>query len=154
MSKQDRQYPESRAGGASVTLQPASLPRRLGAALYDAMVLLALWFLATALVLPLNGGRAIPPGNPWFCAYLGGWALAYFCGSWIRGGQTLGMRAWGIRVTNAHGAGARPGQLLLRFAVALFSWLALGMGYWWALARRDRRCWHDLASGTWLVRAT
>ena len=33
--------------------------RRLAALLYDSLLLLALWFIATALLLPLTGGEAI-----------------------------------------------------------------------------------------------
>lgn len=152
MSITKQQHPDSRGELVAARFATASLPRRMGAVAYDALVLLAIWFLATALALPVNGGKAIPPGNPWFSAYLAGWALLYFCGSWRWGGQTIGMRAWRIRLLADRGVRPGVGQLLARFAVALVSWLPLGFGYWWALGRRDRLCWHDIASGTRPVR--
>lgn len=126
----------------------ASLTRRLLAAAYDAVLVVALWLFATALLLPFTGGEAIEPGNAWYALYLAGWALAFFAGFWLRGGQTLGMRAWRIRLVADGGGRPRWHQAILRFAVACLSWACLGLGYWWALLRRDRRTWHDLASGT------
>jgi len=147
-----KQHLNSHVGAPAARFATASMPRRLGAMGYDALVLLAIWFLATALALPLNGGKAIPPGNPWFSAYLAGWAVLYFCGSWLIGGQTIGMRAWRLRLMADRGGLPRIAQILVRFAVSLVSWLPLGLGYWWALGRGDRLCWHDLASGTRPVR--
>lgn len=134
-------------------VRPVSLVRRLGAAFYDAIAVLGLWFGATALVLgAVTRGAAVPPGNPYFMLYLTVVAMIYFVWSWRAAGQTLGMRAWGIRVAAPGGQTPRTAVLAARFLVALVSWACLGMGFLWALTRRDRRTWHDLATGTWLVR--
>lgn len=131
----------------------ASLPRRLGAAAYDAVAVAALWFAATALVLGVvTRGEAVPPGNPLFMLYLTAVAMIYFIWSWHAAGQTLGMRAWGIRVATLEGEPPGIGRLTARFVAALASWACLGMGFLWALTRRDRRTWHDLATGTVLLR--
>ena len=50
--------------------RPASLFRRLAALFYDSLLLLALWFVATALLLPLSGGEAIHSSNPLLTTYL------------------------------------------------------------------------------------
>ena len=55
--------------------------------------------------------------------------FAFFAKFWTRGGQTLGMQVWSIRVQNADGTGISLWQVLLRFLVAILSWLALGLGY-------------------------
>ena len=138
------------------TLHPAPLWRRLAAALYDLFPLLALWMLVAALALLLAHGR-IDIAHPsdlyrhGLQAALLGVTAAYFVMSWHGGGQTIGMRAWGIRVDAAQG---RPGwrRALLRFGVALVSLLALGLGFLWCLVDRERRAWHDLAAGTRVVR--
>ena len=134
-------------------LVPASLWRRLAAALYDSFALLALWMLAAALVLLLFPGRvdlAQPP--PFYNAALRGALLAatalYFVLSWLRGGQTIGARAWQLRVVDAHGDRLNAPRALLRFAVAMLSWAAAGAGFLWCLVDRQRRSWHDLAAGT------
>lgn len=131
----------------------ASLPRRLAAAAYDGIAVAALWFATTALVLGLvTRGEAVPPGNPLFMLYLTAVAMIYFAWSWHAAGQTLGMRAWGIRVATLEGEPPGIGRLAARFVAALASWACLGLGFLWALTRRDRRTWHDLATGTILVR--
>lgn len=138
---------------AYAAVRNASLPRRLGAAFYDGIAVAALWFAATALILALvTRGKAVPPGNPLFMGYLAAVAMLYFVWSWRRAGQTLGMRAWGLQLVDAAGNPAGTGQLLGRFAVALVSWACLGLGFLWSLGRRDRCTWHDLATGTRLVR--
>lgn len=133
--------------------RPASFPRRLGALFYDLMAVAALWFGATAVLLALvTGGEAIPPGSLYYPLILAAVALAYFIVSWRRAGQTLGMRAW--RLALVSDAGGRPGVglLLVRTGMGLVSLSCLGLGFFWALGRADRRTWHDLASGTHLER--
>jgi uncharacterized RDD family membrane protein YckC len=92
--------------------------------------------------------------HPWSLAYVIEWALCWLVGglyavlSWHRGGQTLGMRPWRLHVTNDDGS--RPGwrALWTRYAVGTLSLLAGGLGFWWAWFDRDRKTWHDRASGT------
>ena len=50
--------------------QTASLFRRLAALLYDSLLLLGVWFIATALLLPFTGGEAFRPNNPLLSSYL------------------------------------------------------------------------------------
>jgi len=127
---------------------PASLWRRVAAGVYDLFPLAALWMLAGLLWIAPTGGRAVPPGDPLFRAWLLVVAFAYYAISW-RGGQTIGMRAWKIHVEPARVPWAR---LAVRFAVALVGLAAAGAGIWWALLDPERRCWHDIAAGTRVVR--
>jgi uncharacterized RDD family membrane protein YckC len=39
-----------------------------------------------------------------------------------------------------------------RYLIGNVSLLLGGLGFWWALLDRDKRTWHDRASGTRLVR--
>jgi uncharacterized RDD family membrane protein YckC len=78
-----------------------------------------------------------------------GW---YATASWRRGGQTLGMRPWRLKLESRDGTPLRRRQLWLRFAVATLSLLLGGLGFWWAWLDRQRLTWHDRASGTRLVR--
>ena len=75
-------------------------------------------------------------------------AGAYAVPSWRRGGQTLGMRPWRLRVVGAHGGSPDPRTLWMRYAVGGLSLLAGGLGFWWAWIDRDRLTWHDRISGT------
>lgn len=128
-----------------------SLLRRLAAIVYDGLLLLGAEFLLTALVLPLTGGEAIAPGNLLYRTYLLVGTFLFFGGFWTHGGQTLGMRAWRIKVQQANGQMITWLQALLRFGFALVSWLSLGAGFWWALVDKQGKAWHDRLSATELV---
>jgi uncharacterized RDD family membrane protein YckC len=133
-------------------LAPASLFRRLAALVYDALLLAALVFIFTLALVLVRGGREIRPGTIWFEACLVALAFA-FCGVfWARGGQTLGMHAWNIRLVAADGRRIGWRRSAARFFAAWLSILPFGLGYWWALIDRDRLSWHDRLSGTRVVR--
>jgi uncharacterized RDD family membrane protein YckC len=124
---------------------------------YDALLLAALLMLATAALLPFTHGEAIGADSPsWarhaYRAVLTAVVVGYFGYFWTRGGQTLGMLAWHIRVTRADGASLRWRDVITRLAAALLSWAALGMGYLWMLVDRERLTWHDRLTGTRVVK--
>lgn len=73
---------------------------------------------------------------------------AYAVASWRRGGQTLGMRPWRLRVVDATGAAPTPRAAMLRFVAGTASLLCAGAGFWWAWFDRDGLTWHDRLSGT------
>jgi uncharacterized RDD family membrane protein YckC len=138
-----------------LTATPASLGVRLLAGLYDLLPLLGLWFLAGVLALAATGGtldwhriahKLLVQG---FVLVL---IATYFVLSWSRGGQTLGMRAWRLRVVRLDGTTVSAWRALLRFAVALFSVGVAGLGVLWALFDAQRRTWHDIAAGTMVIR--
>ncbi|KAA2284990.1 RDD family protein [Arenimonas fontis] len=135
--------------------RPAHLGWRLVALLYDFFPVLALWFAGSGLVLLLRGGAPVLPDSPAAWAELAFlWAIsgAYAVLSWRRGGQTLGMRPWRLKVVAADGRPAGTPALALRYLVATLSLAAAGLGFLWCLVDSDRRAWHDLASRTVLVR--
>lgn len=68
--------------------------RYLGAVLYDALILCALFMIATGVLLFFRQGSAIPSATFWYQCVLVGIAYAYVAGSIVYGGQTIGMRAW------------------------------------------------------------
>lgn len=135
--------------------RPAHLGWRLLALLYDALPALGIWFAVSALLLLARGG--VPAASGSFAGWLELAALwlatgAYATLSWHFGGQTLGLRAWRLRVVDARGRPPSWSRAWLRFALALPSLLALGLGFAWALIDARRRTWHDLAAGTSVVR--
>jgi uncharacterized RDD family membrane protein YckC len=99
------------------TLQPAGLFRRLGAICYDALLLFAVLCIATVLVLPLNGGAAISH-NSIFFLYVYAVCFLFFGWFWTHGGQTLGMRAWELRLQSYAGGSISWWQALARFLLA------------------------------------
>jgi len=129
----------------------APLARRLAALLYDALLLLALLFVCTLLLIIARGGRTLSPVAVWYEACLV--ALAFCALSWTRGGQTVGMKAWRIRVVALDAAPLGWRRAALRFFASWLSLLPAGLGYWWALLDREGCCWHDRLSGTRVLRA-
>jgi uncharacterized RDD family membrane protein YckC len=131
--------------------RPASLLRRLAALFYDSLLLLAIWFLATALLLPFTGGEAIHANNPLLPSYLLFLSFFFYGWFWTHGGQTLGMRAWKLQLRNLRPGPVTWWQVLLRFMVAIPSALALGLGYLWMVADKRKLTWHDRYSETCIV---
>ena len=74
--------------------------------------------------------------------------LAFFAYFWTHGGQTLGMRAWRLRLLRADGARLTCSDAALRWLTAWISALPAGLGYLWALVDREGLMWHDRWSGT------
>ena len=118
----------------------------MGAAVYDGVLVLAVWFLATAVLLPFTGGQAIAAGTWWFAPYLIAVSFLYFGGFWVHGGQTLGMRAWKLRLRGLDGDSVGWAAAAIRYVGAIASWLALGLGFWWAGVDARKLSWHDRLS--------
>jgi len=134
---------------------PAPLRLRLAAAAYDLLPLIGLWFVAVVLALTVTGGALDThtlAGKFIVQGFAFALSAAYFVVSWTRGGQTIGMRAWKLRVVGVDGKRLSWPRALLRFIVALVSLAALGAGFWWTLFDPQRRTWHDVAAGTTMVR--
>lgn len=105
---------------------PVHLPRRLAAVFYDGLLLTGLLFAATALVLGLVamilGSETVMrhnplTGSPFFSTYLLLVCFFFYGGFWVHGGQTLGMRAWRLRLQRRNGRGVGWWQALLRFLI-------------------------------------
>ena len=125
---------------------------RLLALVYDAFPVIALWLLASAgftLAYTLAGHEVhqnIRPFSPLqWALWAVCWGVAGLYGvlSWHRGGQTLGMRPWRLRVVAADGGKPAWRALVVRYAVGTLSLLAAGLGFWWAWIDRDRLAWHS-----------
>jgi uncharacterized RDD family membrane protein YckC len=137
------------------SLPSAALGWRAVAALYDLFPLIALWMATGAIGFAATHGDLDARSPPlWYRLALLAVTVAYFVVSWMRGGQTIGMRAWRLRVERADGARLTLLGALLRFVVAGFSLAAAGAGMLWSLVDRDRRTWHDLAAKTRVVRVS
>lgn len=131
-------------------LPPARLTRRLIAGVYDWLLVIAIMMVISVPLVALRND-AVAPGDNLYRVVLFVVAAAFFAGFWSRGGQTLGMRAWRLRLINTDGSDVTLRTALLRYAYAWVSLLPAGLGFWWALIARDTRTWHDRWSGTRLV---
>ena len=128
-----------------------SVPRRLASGLYDLLLVVALVLIATFPFLAIFGDST----HGWRRSVLQAWVLlvaaSYFVGFWSHGGQTLPMKTWRIRLVRADGAGVGLWRAIHRYVIAALGFLALGLGFWWALVDRDRQFLHDRLAGTALV---
>ncbi len=132
----------------------ASLARRSGSLVYEALLLAAVLFLCTWVFLffaqSLDRAIARPLLQLWLLFLTG----VYFCYCWSRGGQTLPMKTWRIRLVTAGGGPVTVGTAVVRYLLALLSLGAGGLGFAWSLMDRDRQFLHDRIAGTRLVLLT
>ena len=132
--------------------QPCSLLRRIGAMLYDALLMLALLFLTTIPFIAMRGGEPVEAGsNLPYQITLAVIIFAFFVGFWSRSGRTLGMQSWGLRAETSDGQIPSVGQASIRFFASILSWLPVGLGFLWQLWDKEKLTWHDRLSGTRLM---
>lgn len=145
------------------SLRPAPLWRRLAAIIYDAILMIALWFVTTmiymlvkGLIIGVEGMQRIaeaelPTSDLLLTLSLLLVTFLFFAYFWQKLGQTLGMQVWRIRIQTAEGEGINWLQSGLRFSGALVSAAALCMGYLWMLWDKDQLTWHDKLSKSRVV---
>lgn len=116
---------------------------------YEAILLFAVAFFAAWLFFFASGGRDATAGSLRYALqlFIAVVFAAYFLWCWLRGGQTLAMKAWGIRLVQIN-----PMKALLRLVLASIL-LPTGISILWALFDRDRQFLHDRLAGTRLVNA-
>lgn len=134
----------------------AGVFRRLGAMLYDSLVVIAIMMGVTAALLPLTGGEAITNERYGALEYAYRALLLiiivmFFGVFWTRRGQTLGMAAWRLKIEREDGSLLRWSDVLKRLAAATVSLLAVGLGYFWIWIDRDRLAWPDRWTRTRVV---
>ncbi|WP_085315077.1 RDD family protein [Derxia lacustris] len=152
-------------------------PRRFASALYEGCLLFGVTFLAGYLFITLSQSRwPMPPERLLaFRLYLFFVVGLYFVWFWRRGGQTLAMKTWRIRLVGADGGAVALLPALLRYLLlwtpmlpaaaalvalpaqpllALPALLGTVLLQWgWALVDRERQFLHDRLLGTRLVAA-
>jgi uncharacterized RDD family membrane protein YckC len=136
---------------AASTGQPAGLPRRLAAMVYEGLLLLAVLLIAGFLVVGFARSGANGPWRPLYQAYYLAVAAAYFTWFWSRGRRTLAMKTWGLDLITASGAALTPTRALCRFLLAALGLGAFGIGLFWALFDAERLFLHDRLAGTRLI---
>ncbi|QEP45161.1 RDD family protein [Ectothiorhodospiraceae bacterium BW-2] len=126
--------------------------RLLAILLYDSLLLFGVIFIAHWLLLLLLGPELTGSGHPLLFLYTLLVAFLFLGGFWTHGGQTLGMKAWRVKVVNLNGEPLSWSMAAMRFIAALVSWSLLGLGFLWIGVDREQRSWHDILSKTRLIR--
>src|SRR6185437_16025078 len=93
--------------------------RRLAALIYDLLIVVAIVMVVGLLCQLATGGGLIETGAHtvvplWYQWLQGVVVAAYFVASWRRGGQTVGMRPWRIRVSRDDGGTISLQQAVVR----------------------------------------
>jgi len=158
----------------------AGVLRRFGAGCYDGLLVGGLLMVAIGLATwatraaGVAGVLSAYPYRPQYQLIALGVIYAYFALSWLRSGETLGMKAWGLRLVGATDRRLRAARVALRLVIAIPLWLTpvaallLYMGHrlpsWVALlcaaplalslscAYPDGISLHDRLSGTRILR--
>jgi len=107
----------------SVSSNPsASLWRRLAAMVYDGLLMFAVLIVIGATTLPLTNGLGVSRDNPILSIYVFSAIFVFLGWFWTHGGQTLGMRAWKIRLLQKSGAAVNWQQAFFYYLLSLPSW--------------------------------
>ena len=111
---------------------------------YEAVLLFAVAFFAAWVFFFASGGRDATSGalRHELQLFILVVFAAYFLWCWLRGGQTLAMKAWHIRLV-----GVTPRRAIVRFLLLAL----LPVSIVWALFDRDRQFLHDRLAGTRLI---
>jgi uncharacterized RDD family membrane protein YckC len=133
------------------TDRPAGLLVRLLAMFYDSLLLFSALLIATALALMVTRGT-LSYHNPLFRTFLFLVCFSFYAWFWLHGGQTLGMRAWRLRLQRPDGQPVTVWQALLRFMAAIPSLAFAGLGLLWMLVDKDKMAIHDRISESVIVR--
>lgn len=179
------------SGDSPRDLPAASIWRLLAAWLYDGMLLFSILMLASAIyILPQQLMIPVDASNPenlsttrfsgpLFYSIL--FIVSYFFLAWFwtHGGQTIGLRAWSLRLQTQEGLSLSWSQALQRFLAAATPWvlalflyaqtekagvvtapgkyfiLLIGFsGILWALFDKQGRTFQDIFSASRIVRIT
>ncbi|MCO6426464.1 RDD family protein [Nitrosomonas communis] len=126
--------------------------RRAISMLYESLLLLAVWFIASFIFHFVFRDTTAVYFKPLFQFYLLFIAGIYFIWFWTHGGQTLAMQTWKMRVVSADGSKLTTRQAITRYLFAVIGITFIGFGIIWAFFDRDRQFLHDRLAGTRIIK--
>jgi uncharacterized RDD family membrane protein YckC len=128
----------------------AGLGRRLLSLTYEALLVTAV-VLAGSLPFVMFAHGAGSIARPLFQLYLVALIGAYFTWQWRRGGRTLAMKTWRLKLVTRDGGEIGWVDAVTRYLYALGGTLTLGAGFLWALLDREGLFLHDRLAGTKII---
>ena len=122
--------------------------RRIGSISYDIFLVFSFVFFMAGIVILINDKKPIT--NPFFFFLVTLPAIyAYFSISWVKGKQTLGMRAWKFEIIQKDGGNITYQQSIIRFLLAVVS--LAGIGFIFQFLNKYKLPIHDYYSKTYLM---
>lgn len=150
-----RRRTETALPGTLTTRAPAAAPagvtRRLLCVFYEFLLLTAVVFTATVILLAASHLAGLTLPRTVLQVYVVVVSACYFVPQW-RAGQTLPMKTWRMRIVDHAGRPLTAQRALMRYGFALLTVLTVGAGFLWAYIDRDRQFLHDRLSGTRVIR--
>lgn len=131
---------------------PASLGRRFLAILYEVFPVAGLVWTSAFGYFAFEHALGVAHVRPVFQAFLVIVMGVYFVWQWVRGGQTLAMKAWRLKLVGVDGAPLTLGRAIFRYVIALAGTLLVGVTFLWGFIDRDRAFLHDRIAGTRIVK--
>ncbi len=133
-------------------MQPtAGVFRRIAACCYDVLLLSAVWMAVTLTIVIVREGAAVPTGQLTYQLMLLTTAALFYIVCWTRGGQTLGMRAFRLKIERESGEPLDVRTGIVRFFSGLLTVISGGLGLLWLWIDRDELTWHDRLAGTRVI---
>lgn len=114
--------------------RPPALRGRLLSLLYETLLLLAVLMVGALPFVALAPDAGRIAARPLFQLFLFALAGTYFIWQWLRGGQTLPMKTWRLRLATREGGALTLRHGVQRYLFALAGSLLFGAGFLWALA--------------------
>jgi uncharacterized RDD family membrane protein YckC len=136
-------------GAGSVALATPGLARRLACFVYEGVLLFGVLMISGYLYSSLSQQRNALHGRHGLQAFLFVVLGIYFVWFWSRGGQTVAMKAWHIRLLGRDGTPLTQARALARYLLAWLWFMPALLALAWL--DRDRQFLHDRLCGTRLV---
>ena len=136
----------------NIIFSKAGILRRLLAIIYDLMIFLSLIMVFTLTIIILRGGREIPYSATWFTLVIIILHFYFFAWFWINGGQTLGMRAWKIKIVNKEGKPIDFSSALRRYLSSLSFLFPPGFCFIWYFIDKENIFLNDRLSKTIIIK--
>ncbi|MEK6592137.1 MAG: RDD family protein [Pseudomonadota bacterium] len=130
---------------------PAGLAQRALALVYETLLLIAVLFAGAMPFLMLLQDVDPPLARLLLQLYLLMLCGVYYIWQWLRGGQTLPMKTWRVKLITRDGGPLTMRHGLYRYLFALAGLALFGAGFLWALIDRDKQFLHDRLAGTRIV---
>jgi uncharacterized RDD family membrane protein YckC len=96
--------------------------------------------------LPADQVSALIYNHPIWWLFLASGTAFYYLYCWQKGGQTVGLRTWQLKLVNANGVNLTYGQSIIRAIASLG-----GIGNLWAFIDGENRGWQDIIVDAYLV---